>query len=60
MLHPLPAAVHGTGTLDAQLRRLLDGEVLSEDQAAQAAAKELKKACPCFPFILQAYTFKET
>lgn len=57
-LHPLPEEVHGTETMDVQLRRLLDGEVLSESQAAEAAAKELEKACLYFLFILQAYTVK--
>ena len=57
-VHPLPEEVHGTETVDVQLRRLLDGEVLSESQAVEAAAKELEKACPCFLFILQAHKVK--
>ena len=35
--------------VDVQLRRLLDGEVLSESQAVEASAKELEKACPLCP-----------
>ncbi len=46
-LQTLPEALHGPdAAVDVQLRLLLEGERLSEDQVTEHASKECQKVCP--------------